>query len=147
MLHIQKHYAMMGAAFTMGMMSSAAQAGPVGGGATPSITPIETTTYGEGSGFSQIFERLTLSFSGLPGLISMGAYLMGIVFAIGGILKLKDHVEAPDKHPMKDAAVRLAVGGALFALPAIMTVMTQSIGDPNQTLGPAALNAGTFNVK
>jgi hypothetical protein len=144
---LTKHYAMLGAAFTLGMMSATAQAGPTGGSGTTSITPIDTSTYGENSGFSQIFERLTLSFGGLPGLLSLGAYLMGIVFALGGILKMKDHVEAPDKHPFKDAAVRLAAGGAFLALPYILTVMTQSIGDPNQNIGAPTLNAGTFNVQ
>ena len=85
-----KNYALLGAVFTLGMMDTSAHAAAAG------VTPVTTTSYTDQS-FSTIFERITTSFGGLPGLISMAAYIMGIVFAIGGILKIKDHVEDPGR--------------------------------------------------
>ena len=86
------------------------------------------------------------AFGGLPGLISMAAYIMGIVFAIGGILKIKDHVEDPGRTELKSGAIRLVIGGALFALPFIMTVMTASVGSQTQGVKVNTLNKGVFGV-
>ena len=134
---IRKNYALLGAAFTLGMIDTSAQAG--------GVTPVTTTTYTDQS-FSTIFERITTSFGGLPGLISMAAYIMGIVFAIGGILKIKDHVENPGQTELKSGAIRLVIGGALFALPFVMGVMTATVGDQTQTTKVNVLNKGVFGV-
>jgi len=134
-----KNYALLGAAFTLGMMDTSAHAGAAGGAV------VATTNYtGAEGGFSTIFERVAVSFGGLPGLISMAAYIMGIVFAIGGILKIKDHVENPGQTDLKSGAIRLVVGGALFALPFVMSVMTSSVGDQTQTTNVTVLKKASF---
>lgn len=134
----RKNYALLGAAFTLGMMDTSAHA-------AAGLTPVTTTTYTDQS-FSTIFERVTTSFGGLPGLISMAAYIMGIVFAIGGILKIKDHVENPGQTDLKSGAIRLVVGGALFALPFVMGVMTSTVGDQTQNVNVTTLKKGSFGL-
>ena len=124
----------------MALTSTAAHA--TGGGG---LTPVQTTTYTDQS-FSTIFERITTSFGGLPGLISMFSYLIGIVFAIAGILKIKDHVEDPGRTDLKSGAIRLVVGGALFALPFIMATMTATVGDQNTAVAAPKLNKAAFGV-
>lgn len=139
----RKNYAVFGAMITLGAMSSTqAFAGGGGGG----LAPVTTKTYTDQS-FSTIFERITTSFGGLPGLISMFAYLIGIVFAIAGILKIKDHVENPGQTDLKAGAIRLIVGGALFALPFIMDTMTSTIGSQDGNVGAITLKKAEFGVK
>ena len=90
------------------------------------------TTYGSGSGggknFSDIASNITTSIADLPGLITGVAYLLGVLLGVMGILKVKDHVENPSQTPLKDGAVRLASGGALFALPIVTEAMSNTIG-------------------
>ncbi len=141
MTTITKAYATFGAMITTSvLMSGVAHATSSG-----SLTPVQTKEYTDAS-FSTIFERITTSFGGITGLISMFAYLTGVVFAIAGILKIKDHVEAPDKTDLKAGAMRLIAGGALFALPFIMTTMQAAIGEGGNLKAPE-LNAAGFGIK
>lgn len=145
MTNLTKRYATLGAAFTLGTLlnSTAALAQAAGN----DINPVEGDgEYAAQGGFSEIFERIGVSFEGLPGLLSIAAYILGIVFAIAGILKIKDHVEDPSRTQLKDGAIRLIVGGALFALPFVMTIMTQTIGDQDSQVGAATLNRAKFGV-
>ena len=107
------------AAFTMGMYSQAAHAG--GGGGT--------------SSFDDVWGNITNAVGGLPSLISVGAYIFGILFAVLGILKIKEHVENPQQTPLKDGAMKLAAGGALFALPFLTSVMTNLVSGDSGTDG------------
>jgi hypothetical protein len=134
MMKFRKNYALLGAAFTLGTLV------PQSANAVTTVA----ATQGEDQGFSQVFERVVVSFGGLPGLLSMAAYLMGVVFAIGGILKIKDHVENPGQTELKAGAIRLVIGGALFALPFIMSLMTGTIGDQTQDTTVVNLKRATF---
>ena len=71
------------------------------------------------------------SISGLPGLISAGGYLLGLVLGVGGLLKIKDHVENPEQTAMKEGVIRLLAGGAFFALPTVYSGMQSLITGGN----------------
>jgi hypothetical protein len=43
-------------------------------------------------------------------------------------MKIKDHVENPSQTPLKDGAIRLLAGGALFAIPIISDAMFNTVG-------------------
>lgn len=105
----KQHYAL-GAALTAGMVagSSAAHAA---------------------NNFSNISANIAKGISDIPGLFSALAYLFGILLAVLGIMKIKDHVENPGQTPLKDGAVRLLAGGALFAIPIVSEAMFSTIGD------------------
>ncbi len=139
MTTLTKAYATFGAMITASVLATTAAH------ATASLTPVTTKEY-TNSSFSTIFERITTSFGGVTGLISMFAYLTGVVFAIAGILKIKDHVEDPSKTDLKAGAMRLIAGGALFALPFIMQTMQSAIGDNVDFKGPQLHEAG-FGIK
>jgi len=81
-----------------------------------------------GNNFGNIAENITTSISTLPGLVTALSYLFGVLLSVLGIMKIKDHVENPTQTPLKDGAIRLAVGGALFAVPIVMEAMYQTIG-------------------
>ena len=95
--------------------------------------------------FSKIAQNITTSTASIPGLLAGLAYLFGILLGVLGILKIKDHVENPSQTPLKDGAIRLAAGGALFALPIVYDAMSTTIGTSSGVSG-AGLKAVQFNV-
>lgn len=119
----------MGAAFTVGVMMSSSPANAAG------------------NDFSTIAQNITNSVSSLPGLLTALAYLFGILIGVLGILKIKDHVENPSNTPLKDGAIRLAAGGALFALPIIFEAMTNTNGNNGAGASAASVYKARFNVQ
>lgn len=127
---LNKSFAVMGAAFTMGtMFATDAHA---------------TTTSGTGS-FNGVAQNIVSGISSLPGFITALSYMMGLIFSVLGILKIKDHVENPGQHPLAHGATRLAVGGALFALPVITNAMQDLIGS-DSAIDAAKLNKVKFET-
>ena len=121
---LKKNYHSVGAAVTAGilMAGSSAHAG----------TGTGTGTGGSTKDFGDIAANIVNSIADLPGLISALAYLFGTLIGVLGIMKIKDHVENPTQTPLKDGAIRLAAGGALFALPIIYEAMFTTAGDGSQ---------------
>jgi hypothetical protein len=81
--------------------------------------------------FANITDNLGQSASNLPNLISTVAYCGGIGLGVAGIFKLKQHVDQPGQHPMKDGLVRLGSAGALLSLPFMTEAMSNSVSDGN----------------
>ncbi len=124
--HVKKTYYQAGAAFTMGMMT--------------------THQAHAQNDFGEIARNITESIADIPGLLTALSYLFGILLGVLGILKIKDHVENPTQTPLKDGAIRLAAGGALFALPIIYEAMFETVGADGNNASAAQLNAVDFNV-
>ena len=122
---INKTMLVASAAFVAGLSSQNAHAG---GGANT---------------FDNVWANITTSIAGLPSLITVAAYIAGVVFAVLGVLKVKEHVENPQQTPLKTGAVYLAVGGALFTLPFLMDIMSNAIdGGNNGTAVQGQTNIG-----
>lgn len=100
-----------------------------------------------GNDFGSIARNITNSIEELPGLVSGIAYLFGLLMGVTGILKLKAHVENPSNAPLKDGAVRLAAGGALFGLPIVFESMMNTIGTSNNMPSSAVLNKVQFRTQ
>ena len=86
--------------------------------------------------FSNVAKCMTQSVENVPGLLTALAYLMGLLLGSMAIVKMKEHVENPSQTPFKDCAVRLAAGGALFALPILYEAMINTTG--NNGIGASA---------
>lgn len=97
--------------------------------------------------FGDIAENIADSIAVLPGLLSSVAYLFGLLLGVLGVLKVKDHVENPGQTPLKDGAIRMASGGALFALPIVYEAMYNTIGDTSSLVGTAPMSRVEFNVQ
>lgn len=97
--------------------------------------------------FGTIAANIVDSIEELPGLLSGIAYLFGLLLGVLGVLKVKDHVENPSQTPLKDGAIRMAAGGALFALPMIYESMSNTIGSTTQTVSAAKLSPVTFGLR
>ncbi len=123
--------AVSGAAFTMGLLSP---------------TDAHATGGSTGNSFNTIAENITEGIESLPAFLSAISYMMGMVFSVLGILKIKDHVENPSQTPLKDGAIRLAVGGGLFAIPIITDAMFNLVGEGSGAEA-AKLNKIGFETK
>ncbi len=99
-----------------------------------------------GNDWSTIARNITTSIEELPGLITGVSYMLGLLMGVIGVMKLKDHVENPTQTPMKDGAIRLAAGGALFALPIVFESMLNTIGTTGVNVSPATLSKVTFQT-
>ena len=97
-----------------------------------------------GNNFGSIASNITNSIAALPALLSALSYLFGILLGVLGVLKIKDHVENPTQTPLKDGAMRLCAGGALFALPILFEAMFETAGTGGAGSSAAALNAAVF---
>ncbi|MBU6475727.1 MAG: hypothetical protein KGL10_04985 [Alphaproteobacteria bacterium] len=87
-----------------------------------------TAAFATGTNFKDVVSKITDSSSTLPNLISTVAYVGGIGLGVAGVFKLKQHVDNPGQHPMKDGLIRLGAGGALLALPYLTTAMMGTVG-------------------
>ena len=80
----------------------------------------------------------------MPGLVSALAYLAGLLLAVLGVMKIKDHVENPTQTHLKDGAIRLLAGGMLFGLPILLEAMTETLDSGG--VGAGASAAGLQSV-
>ena len=78
--------------------------------------------------FNNILANIRDSVEDIPGLIAIIAYLMGLVLAVAGLLKIRDHVDNPEQTTIKEPVIRLLVAGALFSLPTIYNAMFDVVG-------------------
>lgn len=69
------------------------------------------------------------SIEDLPGVVAVVAYLLGLLFGVAGLLKLKEHVENPEQTALREPVIRLLAGGALFAIPTVYNAMFGLVGD------------------
>lgn len=68
----------------------------------------------------------------MPVLINYISYIAGFVVAVTGLLKVKDHVVAPDRTPLSHGLWRLGAAGLLISLPAaagllMSTMLTSTV--------------------
>lgn len=124
-------YYRLGAAMTVGMLIGSNSAHAAAGGV---------------NNFSNIAENMTLSVDQLPGLLVALSYLFGILLGALGVMKIKDHVENPTQTPLKDGAIRLAAGGALFTLPIILEAMSETIGTDGTAVQGGELYSVSFSA-
>ena len=112
------------------------------------LAGIEESMASGNADFSKIASNINTSISSLPGLLTGLAYMFGILLGVLGILKIKDHVENPSQTQLSHGAIRLAAGGALFALPIVYEAMQETIDNgANAGVQAAALKKVQFNVE
>tara|TARA_B100001989_G_C24541461_1_gene467830 strand:- start:2362 stop:2754 length:393 start_codon:yes stop_codon:yes gene_type:complete len=117
----------------------------LGAAMTAGMIAASSTAHAGGNNFSSIASNITASIGSLPALLSALAYMFGILLGVLGIMKIKDHVENPTQTPLKDGCIRLAAGGALFALPIVFEAMFETTGT-GLGASAATLNGVQFNT-
>jgi hypothetical protein len=86
-----------------------------------------------------VLKSLRGALEDIPGFIAAGTYLLGLLFGVTGILKLKEHVEQPEQNQLREGVIRLLVGGAMFAMPSIYQAVYQAFGPGGGTARWTAL--------
>ena len=100
---------------------------PGGGGSGMSIGAIATT--------------VTSSFYGIAMLITAGSYIAGMGFALGAILKFKQHKDNPQQIPIGTPIALLFVAAALIFLPTVFGTANQTIfGGSGVVGGPTGIS-------
>ena len=103
---------------------------------TFSLLTISFLCFAEGDDLAGVADTLRSNFESLAKLVTAGAYLAGMGFAVGAILKFKQHKDNPTQIPVGTPIAMLFVSAALLFLPSIMKVAGKSIfGDDPKTGG------------
>ncbi len=80
------------------------------------------------SDFNTVLRSIRDSFADAPGFISAGTYMLGLMFSVTGLLKIKEHVERPEQTEMREGIIRLLCAGCMFAIPTIYEALYNAIG-------------------
>lgn len=98
-----------------------------------------------GPSVGKMMTNLHVSISRVPNILTTIAFVGGIVLAVTGVLKLKNHVDNPNQVPLSDGIKRLIAGGAFLGLPVTTNVIKGSLFGIGQT---GEITSGTgFGVK
>lgn len=76
------------------------------------------------------------SFTSVAKLITAASYLAGLAFAVGAILKFKQHKDNPTQIPIGTPIAMLLIAAALLFLPTILGIAGQTIFGGGTTAGP-----------
>lgn len=75
----------------------------------------------------QVATEILGSFSQIARLITAGSYLAGLAFAVGAIMKFKQHKDNPTQVPIGTPLGLLFIAAALLFLPSILGVAGQTL--------------------
>ncbi len=64
-----------------------------------------------------------LTSSAVPAFLSALSYMLGLVFGVWALVKIKNHVINPQQTSLWDGVSRLLAGGSFFALPTIVSAL------------------------
>lgn len=96
-------------------------------------------------GLGGVMNNTTSALERMPNILSMVAYLSGVIFCVGAIFKLQHYVDAvgkpgPPPPPLSDAVKRFIAGGAMLSLPYMATITYNSVfGNGDKAVATAAL--------
>ncbi len=79
------------------------------------------------------------SFGQLAKLITAGAYLAGLGFAVGAIMKFKQHKDNPTQVPIGTPIALVMIAACLLFLPSILGVAGQTIFTGGTTAGSTGM--------
>lgn len=74
-----------------------------------------------GTDVQAIAHNMSDQLSAVPQTLSWMAYLCGVGLGMAGVFKLRQHVDNPTQVSVKDGLIRLGAGGALVALPVMLS--------------------------
>jgi intracellular multiplication protein IcmD len=90
---------------------------------------------GESKSFGDVATRLTTGFTAIAKLITAGAYLAGLGFSVGAIMKFKNHKDNPSQVPIGTPIAMTFIAAALLFLPSILGVTGGSLFEGGGTTG------------
>ena len=83
---------------------------------------------------------ITSTFANIGYMITGGSYIAGLAFAIGAIMKFKQHKDNPTQVPIGTPISLVFIAGALLFLPSILSVTGYTMfGAAGSTAGPTGI--------
>lgn len=82
-----------------------------------------------------IATQVVSSMSGLAKLITAGSLIAGMGFAVGAVLKFKQHKDNPTQIPVGTPIALIFIAAALIFLPTIFGSLGETLFGGNQTAG------------
>lgn len=108
--------------------------------ATVALMLIGTNVFAQGGSLTVggMAEQIVGSFENLTRLITAASYIAGIGFAIGSIMKFKQHKDNPSNIPIGTPIALLFIAAALLFLPTILGIAGATMfgGEGGETAGP-----------
>lgn len=84
-----------------------------------------------------------LTSSAIPAFLGAISYMLGLVFGVWALVKIKNHVVNPNQTSLWDGISRLIAGGAFFALPAVVTALQMTF---EPLVSPLEVTKGISNT-
>jgi intracellular multiplication protein IcmD len=91
------------------------------------------------SNIGQMAQLITQSFVSITKLITATAYVGGIGFSLGAIMKFRQHKDNPTQIPVGTPVAMLLVASALLFFPTVLNITGNSIFGTTKTAGPSGL--------
>lgn len=79
------------------------------------------------TGLGQVICNAMQNASGFPIFLTSISYLIGLVFGIWGLFKIRDHVVDPTRTGLNEGVMRLLAGGAFFAFPYLTVIFRTTL--------------------
>lgn len=89
---------------------------------------IGTVAFAVSGGIGSVAETVTGNLSNIAKLITAAAYVAGMAFVVGAVVKFKAHKDNPTQIPIGTPIALLFVGAALIFIPSVFTVTGKTLG-------------------
>jgi intracellular multiplication protein IcmD len=86
-------------------------------------------------GLGTVAENVRGSVSAIAKLVTAAAYVIGMAFAVGAIIKFKAHKDNPTQIPIGTPVALLFVGAALIFVPTVFKVSGSTLFGEGATVG------------
>lgn len=96
---------------------------------------VSATTFAAAQTLGSLATTITSSFASLAKLITAGSYMAGLAFAVGAIMKFKQHKDSPNQIPIGTPIAMLFIAAALLFLPTVLGIAGASIFGTGAKIG------------
>jgi len=79
--------------------------------------------------------NITSSIQSIAALVTAGSYIAGICFALGAIMKFKQHKDNPTQIPIGTPISLLLIGAALIFFPSVLKIAASGVFGTTATSG------------
>lgn len=86
---------------------------------------------------------ITQSFANIAKLMTALSYVGGIGFALGAVMKFRQHKDNPTQIPVGTPIAMLFISSALLFFPSVLSITGQSIFGTTKTAGPQGVIWGS----
>jgi len=108
----------------------------------------QVASAGEVQTFGDVANNLTLSFASITRLITSGCYLIGLAFAVTGILQFKQHKDNPTQITIGKPISHVFIAASLVFMPSILEVAGYTMFGPSggTVAGAGGIEFGASHV-